>query len=107
MGLRDPRTTRASPKGEANIHPTVLVLPGRDAGQTRPEQVPTTVYGAAGAGRAGPGAADAPRAARPQAPRGRGRSPRQRRTAVHGGWQNPRGWGDSAPQRKATEESLI
>lgn len=43
-----------------------------------------------------------PRAARPQSPRGRGRSPGQRRTAVHGGWQNPRGGGDSAPQRKAT-----
>lgn len=101
---RDPRTTRASPSGEADIHPAVLVLPARDTGHTRPEPSADN-YSRDPAGRTWRGRC--PRAAAPQAPRGRGRSPGLRRMAVHGGWQNSRGWGDKAPQRKASYELLI
>lgn len=99
---RDPHTTRASPRGEANTHPAVLVLPGRDAGQTRPEQLPATIYGACGGWRGRTRRGRCSRPALPQAPRGGRALPRVKEDGSARRLAEPLRMGGRAPQRKAS-----
>ncbi|XP_027506620.1 uncharacterized protein LOC113950711 [Corapipo altera] len=105
---RKSRTTQASPRGEANIHPAALVLTGRGAGQTLPERLPTTSYGASAPyglrerrGRTRDSGSS--RVARPQGSPRKGAPPgAKKEDGSPRRLAEPRRRGNRAPQRKAS-----